>query len=177
MEPILKILDFLGYIATLLVIVTFVLALIAWVRGIFPALLRLGNGLAKRKIVIFAKSNTLSSLTNLLIGSDLFLEKNILKVTKEDDFGIAENATLFLVYWPEWKEEITKIKNLKKDGEALIIYAPKSAGFIPEDVMADLDKGRNVTVVNFRGRLLNDIVTAMITTGYTKKQYDNRRIF
>lgn len=169
MSTFLDILNFLGYISTLVVIGSFVLAVIAWVKGIFPALLRLGNGLAKRKIAIFAKSDSLSSLTNLLVDSGLILEKNVIKITKADDFGKAEQATLLLVYWPEWKEKMTQIRNIKKDGEALVIYAPRSAGLIPENIMSELDTKRNVTVVNFRGRLLNDIVTTMITTGYTKK--------
>jgi len=162
-------LNYLGYISTVVVLITVILAVITWIRGIAPAIIRLGNGLAKRKIAIFAKSDTLSSLTSLLIDSGLFLEKNITIITKEDDFGKSEESTLFLVYWPDWKDKIIKIANRKKDSEALVIYSPKSAGPIPEDVIAELDKGRNVALVNFRGRLLNDIVTAMITTGYTKK--------
>jgi len=168
METLLTILNYLGYAATILVLVTTIIAVIAWFRGILPAILRLGNGLAKRKIAIFAKSDTLSSLTSLLTDSGLVLEKNVVPIAKEEDFGKAESATLFLVYWPDWKNKIIEIKNKKMDGEALVIYAPYAAGRIPDKVMAELDKGRNVTVVNFRGRLLNDIVTAMITTGYMK---------
>ncbi len=169
MNTILTILNYLGYISTIIVLIAVVLTVIAWIKGIAPALIRLGNGLAKRKIAIFAKSDTLSSLTSLLIDSGIFLEKNIVKITKEDDFGKSEDSTLFLVYWPDWKDKIIEIAKRKKDNEALVIYSPKSAGFIPENVTAKLDKERNVTLVNFRGRLLNDIVTAMITTGYTKK--------
>jgi len=168
MDTILTILNYLGYISTVLVLITTALALIAWIRGIAPALIRLGNGLAKRKIAIFAKSDNLSSLTSLLTDSGLILKSNIAHITKEDDFGKAESSTLFLVYWPDWKDKIIQIKNIKKDGEALVIYAPRSSGMIPEDIMGELDKGRNVTVVNFRGRLLNDIVTSMISTSYKK---------
>jgi len=168
METLLTVLNYLGYGATILVLITTVLAVVAWFKGILPALVRLGNGLAKRKIAIFAKSDTLSSLTSLLTDSGLILSQNITHITKEDDFGKAEGSTLFLVYWPDWKDKIIEIKNKKLDGEALVIYAPYAEGRIPDDVMAQLDKGRNVAVVNFRGRLLNDIVTAMITTGYTK---------
>lgn len=163
-----EILDIIGVLITIWVILSFVFAVVIWFKGILPALIRLGNGLAKRKIAIFAKSDTLSSLTSLLIHSGLFFEKNVSRITKEDDFDKSEKATLFLVYWPDWKDKMIQIRNLKKDNEALVVYAPRSAGPIPENLMSELDKKRNVTVVNFRGRLLNDIVTAMITTGYTK---------
>jgi len=161
-------LDWVGRITTLIFLVALLFAIIGWFKGIFPALLRLGNGLAKRKIAIFAKSDTLLSLTNLLVDSGLILERNVIKISKADDFGKAEGATLLLVYWPEWKDKMIEIRNIKKDGEALVVYAPRSGGPIPENIMSELDVKRNVTVVNFRGRLLNDIVTAMITTGYTK---------
>lgn len=144
-------------------------AIVTWFTGLLPSIIRLGNGFAKRKISIFAKSNNLSSLKDLLTDSGLFWKKNIIEITKTDDFGKSEGSTLFLVYWPDWKNEILQIRDKKMDKEALVIYAPKSKGFIPEEIMAELDKARNVTVTNFRGRLLNDMVTAMITTGYTKK--------
>ncbi len=169
METFINFLNFLGYITTVIVIAQVVLAIVAWVKGIFPALLNLGNGLSKRKIAIFAKSDTLSSLNSLLLDSGLFKESNITKITKVDDFGKSEQSTLYLVYWPDWKDHMIEIRNLKKDNEALVIYAPSSGGMIPEDIMSELDKKRNITVVNFRGRLLNDLITAMITSGYIKK--------
>jgi len=164
-----NILDLLGYPSTIIVFGGVVTGFIGWASGILPAILRLGNGFAKRKIVIFAKNDNSQSLIDLLLDSGLFLDKNIIRVCKEEDFGKAEEATLFLVNWPDWKEKVIDINNRKKDGEAMIVYAPKSGGFIPEDIMTKLDNGRNVTVTNFRGRLLNDVVTALITTGYTKK--------
>ena len=88
---------------------------------------------------------------------------------KEGDFEKSENSTLFLVYWPDWKDKMIQIRDIKKDNEALVIYAPRSAGQIPENILSRLDEKRNVTVANFRGRLMNDMVTAMITTGYSKK--------
>lgn len=169
MSTILTILNILGYISTIIVVIASIIVVIECIKGVLPALIRLGNGLAKRKIAIFARSDTLSSLTALLVDSGLILKDNVIKITKEDDFGKAEEATLLLVYWPEWKDKMLDIRNIKKDGEALVVYAPRSTGLIPENIMSELDTKRNVTVVNFRGRLLNDIVTAMITTGYTKK--------
>lgn len=163
------ILNIIGTITTIWGLVTILWVLVTWITGLLPAIIRLGNGLAKRKISIFAKSNNLSSLAGLLIDSGLFWKENVIEITKEEDFGKSEDSTLFLVYWPDWKDKILQIRDKKRDNEALVIYAPRSNGPIPEDTMAELDKVRNVTVVNFRGRLLNDMVTAMITTGYAKK--------
>ncbi len=80
----------------------------------------------------------------------------------------SEKATLFLVFWPDWQDDIQEILNKKDDGVALIVYAPPdpNTGQIPRDKTALLDSYRNTILVNFRGRLLNDIVASMITTSY-----------
>lgn len=169
LEYSLQILNILGYFSTVLVVTSTIAATILCFRGFVPVLMRLGNGLWKRRIAIFAKGDALISLDNLLHDSKLFNHTNVLKVPSESDFGIAEHASLFLVYWPDWKDNMEKILSRKDDRTALIVYAPQEHGSIPGPVMHMLEKHRNVVVNNFRGRLLNDIVISMITTGYEKK--------
>jgi len=169
METIRSILDPLDDISNVLVVIAIIAGVVLWLRGIVPVLYRLGNGLSRRKIAIFAKGDMATSLVDLLCDSKLFKKKNVLKVSSVGDMGRAEGVTLFLVYWPDWREEIDKVLELKADGTALIVYAPQEQGFIPKETMALLDKKRNVVVNNFRGRLLNDIVASMITTSYEKK--------
>jgi hypothetical protein len=135
-----------------------------WARGILPAVLRLGNGLAKRKIAIFAKNDNLTSLKALLMDSKLFRERNIFEIAKKEDLGRAAQATVYLVFWPDWRDSVGEILDKKPDECALVVYAPLDGGRIPEDQMKQLDGERNTAVTNFRGRLLNDIVTALITT-------------
>ena len=160
------ILNYIGYISTIIVVASVVMSVVLWVKGILPVLLRLGNGLAKRRIAIFAKDENLNSLKNLLVQSELFDEENILEITKKEDVGVAECATVYLVFWHDWTMDIESILQQKRDKDALIIYAPRSLGPIPEEQMENLDSKRNTAVTNFRGRLLNDVITAMITTSY-----------
>jgi hypothetical protein len=143
-------------------------AVVLYAKGIFPAIVRLGNGLAKRKIAVFAKGDNLASVKNLLIDSKLFKEKNICEIAKRDDIGRAESATVFLVLWHDWANDMTEILRGKSDAFPLIVYAPYEKGKIPDDEMRRLDDTRHTTVTNFRGRLLNDILVSMITTGYKK---------
>lgn len=162
------ILDYIGYASIIISVLIFLFAIVTWAKGILPALLRLGNGLAKRKIAIFAKSDNLSSLKSLLLDSKLFSKGNIIEVTTKSDFGRAEEATLYLVFWHDWQNQIDDILRQKADGTALIIFSPQELGFIPKDSMAKLSEKRNTIVTNFRGRLLNDIVASMISTSYEK---------
>jgi len=169
MQTIRCIFDILGYASTVIVLISVAVAIILWLRGIVPVLVRLGNGLSRRKIAIFAKGDAVGSLENLLHDSKLFDRANILKISTEGDLGIAEGATLFLMNWPDWKDHTSEILAHKADGTALIVYAPQDQGLIPSEQLKLLNSKRNVVVTNFRGRLLNDIVACMITTSYEKK--------
>lgn len=168
MQTLSNILSFIGAVDSVVLILVIVAAAVMWVRGIFPALLRLGNGLAVRKIAVFAKGDNMSSLTSLLLDSKLFRAGNIYEIRKMEDIGRAESLTMFLVDWHDWSTDIDEILNKKSDDCALIVYAPYAQDSIPADQMAKLDRKRHTTVTNFRGRLLNDIVTSMITTGYER---------
>ena len=162
----LDLIDWVGRVSTVIVIVSVILGFYAWGKGIFPALWRLGNGLSKRKIALLAKGDNLRSLKSLLVDSKLFNERNIFEISSANDLGRAEQATLFLVYWHDWPNELDEILRVAKDTTALVVYAPQELGFIPQDKMKALNSKRNVMVSNFRGRLLNDIVTGLMTTSY-----------
>lgn len=141
-------------------------ALFLWSRGVFSVLLPLGRGLANRKIAIFAKESNLRSLGDLLKDSQLFKADNVLLIGSINDIGKAEKASVFLVHWHDFAEYIDQIIQNKKDQFPLVVYAPYNQGRIPDDQMVKLDGKRNTAVTNFRGRLLNDVLTAMMTTNY-----------
>jgi len=167
-----KILSVLGAVGTVQTIVFLIIAgtaIVLWCRGISPVLYRLGNGLANRKIAIFAKGDNKGSLKSLLLDSELFKEKNICEISGVHDLGKAETASVYLVFWSDWAADIEKILEKKPDKCALVVYAPYNMDKIPADQMRNLDGRRHTSVTNFRGRLLNDVVTSMITTPYEKR--------
>lgn len=163
------VLDVLGYISTILLIVSLVYGVYLSISGFLPVLIRLGAGLKKRKIAIFAKGDSLNSLQALFKDSNLFNSRNVIPITSVSDLGRAEMASVFLVYWPDWIEHLPQILTCKKDRTALIIYAPQGEGSLPNESILLLEQHRNVVLANLRGRLLNDIVISLITTGYEKK--------
>jgi hypothetical protein len=160
--------DWAGYIATVVVFASAVKVTLLWARGVIPVLLRLGNGLANRKIAVFAKGDEQSKLVHLLIDSGIFREANIVGVRSRGEFGRAEATSVFLVYWPDCKDDIHEILRMKRDHTALVVYAPHDGGPIPTDFLVALNGKRNVVVNNFRGRLLNDLISCLITTSYDK---------
>lgn len=164
----LKIVTIVGMVDTIVLTCAILYAIILWGRGISPTLIRLGNGLAKRKIAIFAKGDNVNSLKALLIDSGLFRQSNIFEITSKDDLGKAEKASVYLLFWHDWSENVAEVLSIKPNDCPLVVYAPYEKGRIPDAQMSALDGKRNTAVTNFRGRLLNDIVTGMITTSYKK---------
>jgi hypothetical protein len=166
---ILEFLDTFSRLTTIIVILTAMCAIVGWVNGVWPAIYRIGNGFARRKIAIFAKADNAISLKDLLIDSKLFKNKNIFVITKKEDLGKAEEASIYLVQWHDWSSDISEILSKKTDKCAMVVYAPFGGERISDEQMQNLDSKRYTTVANFRGRLLNDIVTSMITTNYEER--------
>lgn len=157
----------IGGLTTSLAIVGILYTTYLIIKGVFPVWYRLGIGLSKRKIAIFAEQE-FENLKNMLVDSNIFDVKNIIKIDKHS-IKKAESITLLLVHWKCFEAEIDDILKIKKDSDALIIYAPQNEGFIDKNILERINLERNSIIVNFRGRLLNDILTSMITTSYEKK--------
>lgn len=156
-----------GGVTTLLMIVGCFYTLYVTIKGILPVWYRLGKGLSKRKIAIFANEE-FDNLKNILIDSNIFKEQNIIKIEK-NSIKKAKSITLLLLHWKSFQSDIDNVLSVKDDSDALIIYAPQEEGLIDKSILSKINRERNSIVVNFRGRLLNDILTSMITTSYEKK--------
>ncbi|MCG8342673.1 MAG: hypothetical protein MI684_07535 [Chlorobiales bacterium] len=153
--------------STVIVIVTMLYSIVLVSKGVFPVLWRLGYGLSKRKIAVFADGR-FDDLKAMLVDSRLFREKNILRIDK-GSIKKARDISLLLVHWQVSKDFFEEILAMINDGDALIIYAPQNEGRIDDAGRDAINRNRNAIIVNFRGRLLNDVLTSMITTGYRQK--------
>lgn len=162
------VLDVLGYPATVIVIIAAIIKVYRYMRGIVPVGMRLGKGLSKRKIALFASGNHLQTIKNVVLRSSLFQEENLIEISSVAEFDSHEDADFFIVYYADWKDHFDKILIAKKEQMPLLVYSPTTEPRIDDAVMQEIDQKRNTAVSNFRGRLLNDIFTAMITTNYEK---------
>lgn len=147
-------------IGTTIIIISFSYGFYLWVKGIIPVFYRIGVGLSRRKIAIFACGEKYESLNDLIKESRIF-NKTI--QINQDNIKKAENETIFLVHWSDYKEKIDEIISIKKTSTSLIVYAPYKDK-ISEDDLEKINSQPNSIIVNFRGRLLNDIFTSVITT-------------
>ncbi len=169
MNYILPVLNFIGLATTIITVIGIVLVGYWTVRGLIPALYRLGYGLQRRRIAIVATGDGLNNLEGLISDSRLFNSKRIIRVAGQGEIEAISRANLILINWPDCRDYLDDILRLKNEQTALIVYAPHSGGRIENEDMEKLEKRKHVVVCNFRGRLMNDIVTSMITTGYEKR--------
>jgi hypothetical protein len=153
-------------IKTAITIIGLLYAAMIWSSGMVPVIYRLGKSLANGKIAIFSNTEY-SSLANMLVESKLFKQRNILHVSN-NEIEKAKSANVLLVHWSEFKSTLDRILQIKDDDTALIIYAPQKEGFLDQDTVDKLNSYRNTIIVNMRGRLLNDILVASITSNYGK---------
>lgn len=153
-----------GGIATIVMIGVFLYTVWLVVVGVFPVWYRLGIGLSKRKVAIFASTENFGNIKASLADSMIFKEKNVIHITL-DNIDKAKDQTIFLVDWETFKEQIEQVFSARKNHQtAVVIYAKPAT--IPQEKMNDIANRANTVVVNFRGRLLNDILTSLITTSY-----------
>lgn len=157
----------IGGLTTLLAIFSLIYSVYIILSGVIPVWIRLGRGLANKRIAVYADQE-FDSLRDMLLDSGLFRNKNIKKITSSS-LRKGEDYTMMLVNYFEFSTHISEILRYKKDSDALIIYAPQKLGRIDQSIMDEINENRNAIVVNFRGRLLNDLLTSMITTTNEKR--------
>lgn len=162
-----------GGVFTLIAIISLLSVFIFWILGITPLLWRLGLGRWLRKIAIAANSETYNSLKADLVDSGIFREKNISQISK-NHLSKVKDHNLMLVHYQSFNmQEIKTMLSNKKSKAGMIFYypeySPQEGKKIPDEMAKDITSKENATIVNFRGRLLNDIITTMITTSYEKR--------
>ena len=144
----------------------FIYRLACWAFGITPIVFRLGIALWQRKVAIFGNAEIFQSLRDSLVDSNIFKKKNIIHISS-DNIDKAKDQTIFLVDWDTFGDKIEQVFSCRKNHQtAIVIYAKPAS--IPLDKMSDIANRANTVVVNFRGRLLNDILTSLITTSYDR---------
>ncbi len=154
----------IGGFSTLLVMLGILYRIACWSFCIVPVAIRFGIAIHKREVAIFADDKAFGDLEECLTNSKIFKKKNIVLI-RDGSLEKAKTKTVFLVDWTSFGSNIDKIFALRKNEQTpIVIYA--KPGSIPQDQMNIIANQINVIVVNFKGRLLNDISTLLITTSY-----------
>jgi hypothetical protein len=134
------------------------------ILGVSPLVFRIGKAVWRRKIAVIGSSESYSTLNECIADSGIFKKNNIIHITT-DNIDKVKEYTVLLVDWESSSLQIDSIFMARKNhNTAVIIYA--KAGSIPQEKMAEIANKANTVVVNFKGRLLNDILNSLITTSF-----------
>lgn len=170
MEAVKAFLEIVGLITTAFAVLAFFAAVVAWVLGISPLLYRLGLGRWHRKITVLADGNNFASLRDDLVSSGVFRAKNIDHVTNKS-LAKVKDSNLLLIDYGSFNDQNMKtiIKN-KKSSAGMIVYFPDFSpnNRVPDDIMKLINDEPHSVLVNFRGRLINDILITLLSTSYDK---------
>lgn len=171
MEVIKAFLELVGLITTLIAVLTFFAAVIALILGISPLLFRLGLGRWRRKITVLSNSDSFASLRDDLVSSGVFRANNINHVTNKSLAQVSECNLLLVDYGSFTDEQMKTIIKNKKSSAGMIVYFPdfSPTNRVPDDVMKLINDEPHSVLVNFRGRLINDILITLLSTSYDKR--------
>ncbi|MCB9245827.1 MAG: hypothetical protein H6606_05300 [Flavobacteriales bacterium] len=172
MEYIQPIIDFfnhpifivVGGFTVLVAIIGLIYRTTSMIFGLTPLIFRVGKALWRRKIAIIANSEAYSSLNETLSDSGIFKRKNIIHITP-DNIDKIKTYSIILADWESCNDSIEQIFAARKSDKTAVIISAK-AGAIPRETMPQIANKSNTVVVNFKGRLLNDILNSLITTSF-----------
>jgi len=156
-----------GGVSASIILLGLVYRIIFWVLGITPIVIRLGVGLWRRKIAIIGSFEAYQSLSSTIIDSGIFNANKIMHI-EPGSIERAKSESIYLVDWASSSVKINDIFSSRKSHQtAVIIFA--SPGSIPMEQISGIANKPNTVIVNFKGRLLNDILTSLLTTSYDSK--------
>jgi hypothetical protein len=138
--------------------------IICIVMGVSPLVFRIGKAVWRRKIAVIGSAESYTTLYECIADSGIFKKKNVIHITTAN-IDKAKEYSVLLVDWESINSKIDQIFMARQNHNcAVIIYA--KAGSIPHEKMAEIANKANTVVVNFKGRLLNDILNSLITTSF-----------
>ena len=142
------------------------------VMGLFRPAYRFGKGIAWKKVFIVADSNTRQELKSDVVRSGIIKKRNILEKTDGQISDLAGARLLVLEYGYLGADRVQEIVSNKCSDCGVLVYA--NPGEIDKKSLAKLNRFQHVSVVNFRGRLVNEILLLLISTSFARKDVKNQ---
>lgn len=130
----------------------------------FSEFLKRFGSLRSRKMAIVADSDAFTLLSTDLTNAKIIRSENIRQIDTGHLDTVSDHRLILLHYGSVNEAQFRRILDKKQPNSGLIIYAPPPLR-LPDNFMSEIRDNHPYTlVVNFRGRLVNDVLTAMMTT-------------
>ena len=165
MEFVNMLINAIGTATTIAAILAFFYKIICWFLGITPIVKRLGFGLWRREISIVAKTkDSFEDIKRDLVSSGVFRDKNI-KYINDNNLLDLKKSSIILLH-EDMVNALEQVANSRPSRSGLIVYCPQKR--LEEAQMNLINSNPNSIVVNFRGRLLNDVIMMLVSTSYVE---------
>jgi hypothetical protein len=163
---------FFEIIGALTILVTFAIGLMTffgWAAGVTLVMKRLGLGRWYRKVLIVGSSGETKSLRRDIEDSGVFRKNNIEEVDERNLVDVKRASLILLDYWSLEVSQVAVVLANKQKHAGLVVYSPMGKGRIPDEISATINNEPFTTLVQMRGRLVNDLLITLMSTSYDKK--------
>lgn len=155
-----------GGVFTIVAVIGLMLAIGCWVFDVTPIAIRFGRAIRNRSTAVFASTEGFATVREALCRSRIFKDKNIAHIGA-DNVEAGADHTLFIVDWDSFSNQIDAVFTLRRSANIPVVILAKPRA-ISDELMERIANHPSTIVVNFRGRLVNDILTLMVTTSYAR---------
>lgn len=159
--------ELIGGVTTLATIIATGVIVFFAITGLLKAMWRFGIGVAWRKVFIVADADVRDELQGDLMRSGIVRKSNIETITRGQTSNLKRARLIILDYEYLGEDEIVRIVSQKDSDCGVLVYA--KPGVIPGEVMMKLNLSQHVSVVNFRGRLVNEVLIMLLSTSFSRK--------
>ena len=166
MEIIISVLDVVGRIMTVVTFLGLVALIVACAKGLFPILVRFGINRSKLKIAVVAENvNKYEEIKQTLAKNKLIPRSNIDWVIPEMTKDIDKYSAVIIC--EDALDILENIIGCLPSKTCLIVYTPKLQ--LDEKQRQVLQKQPVSALVNFRGRLLSDVMAMLVSAQNVEK--------
>lgn len=162
--------EIIGAITIVGAIIVGLATFFGWTAGIFMVMKRLGLGRWYRKVLIVGSTSETKSLRKDLEDSGVFRKSNISEVDGRNLSDIKEASLILLDYWSLTKPQVSTVLANKRKQAGLVVYSPMGKRRIPDEISEAINNEPFTTLVQMRGRLVNDLLITLMSTSYDKKR-------
>ena len=167
-EVIFKAWTVISSILTMVGVVSLAFVIIGCISGLTQAITRFGLALFGKKVAVFASVDDFHVIKSDLASSGLVKEKNIERVSVEQQSSLNDALLIVFACRDDNKEHIKEAVARKSSRCGLVVYCPDGPSALTQEEMAEINAAPFATVCNFRGRLINDILLMMLSTSFKK---------
>lgn len=162
--------EIIGIFTTMSAIVAGAITFLGWTAGISLVMKRLGLGRWYRKVTIVSNEKCGKLLEKDLRDSGVFREKNINLIGEDSVADVKEADLILLDYWSIEPDKAQRVIDNKSKHAGLVVYSPMKKERLPFKVTERINEEPFTTLVQMRGRLVNDLLITLMSTSYDKKR-------